>query len=46
MIKFSGLYGAGGGKGDLAASLQVWGGGRPLALPVQSAYKHFTTRWK
>ncbi|XP_043278033.1 phosphatidylinositol 3-kinase catalytic subunit type 3 [Venturia canescens] len=45
MIKFSGLYGAGGGKGDLAASLQVWGGGRPLALPVTTAYKHFTSRW-
>ncbi|XP_057333855.1 phosphatidylinositol 3-kinase catalytic subunit type 3 [Microplitis mediator] len=45
MIKFSGLYGAGGGKGDLAASLQIWGGGRPLALPVHTAYKHFPVRW-
>ncbi|KAH0534285.1 phosphatidylinositol 3-kinase catalytic subunit type 3 [Cotesia glomerata] len=45
MIKFSGLYGAGGGRGDLAASLQIWGGGRPLALPVHTAYKHFSVRW-
>ncbi|XP_061932147.1 phosphatidylinositol 3-kinase catalytic subunit type 3 isoform X2 [Apis cerana] len=36
---------ANGGRGDLAASLQVWAGGRPLALPVHTAYKHFTSRW-
>lgn len=46
MLKYSGLYGANGGRGDLAASLQVWAGGRPLALPVHTAYKHFTSRWK
>ncbi|XP_035720782.1 phosphatidylinositol 3-kinase catalytic subunit type 3-like [Vespa mandarinia] len=45
MLKYSGLYGASGGRGDLAASLQVWAGGRPLALPVHTAYKHFTSRW-
>ncbi|XP_012281323.1 phosphatidylinositol 3-kinase catalytic subunit type 3 isoform X2 [Orussus abietinus] len=45
MLKYSGLYGAGNGRGDLAASLQVWAGGRPLALPVYTAYKHFTSRW-
>ncbi|XP_066599239.1 phosphatidylinositol 3-kinase catalytic subunit type 3 [Prorops nasuta] len=45
MLKYSGLYGIGGGCGDLAASLQVWAGGRPLALPVHTAYKHFTLRW-
>ncbi|XP_033226096.1 phosphatidylinositol 3-kinase catalytic subunit type 3 isoform X2 [Belonocnema kinseyi] len=45
MLKYSGLYGAGGGRGDLAASLQVWAGGRALALPVHTAYKHFTSRW-
>ncbi|XP_046626088.1 phosphatidylinositol 3-kinase catalytic subunit type 3 [Neodiprion virginianus] len=45
MLKYSGLYGNGGGRGDLAASLQVWAGGRPLALPVHTAYKHFTSRW-
>ncbi|XP_015590775.1 phosphatidylinositol 3-kinase catalytic subunit type 3 isoform X3 [Cephus cinctus] len=45
MLKYSGLYGAGGGRGDLAASLQVWAGGRPLALPIYTAYKHFTSRW-
>lgn len=46
MLKYSGLYGTNGGRGDLAASLQVWAGGRPLALPVHTAYKHFTSRWK
>lgn len=46
LLKYSGLYGAGGIRGDLAASLQVWTGGRPLALPVHTAYKHFTSRWK
>ncbi|XP_034949252.1 phosphatidylinositol 3-kinase catalytic subunit type 3 [Chelonus insularis] len=45
MIKYSGVYESGSGKGDLAASLQIWGGGRPLALPVHTAYKHFPTRW-
>lgn len=45
MLKYSGLYGASGGRGDLAASLQVWAGGRPLALPVHTAYKYFTLRW-
>ncbi|KAF7997467.1 hypothetical protein HCN44_006038 [Aphidius gifuensis] len=45
MIKYSGLYGAGNGRGDLAASLQIWGGGRPLALPVHTAYKPFSNRW-
>ncbi|KAK0088858.1 hypothetical protein PV325_010455 [Microctonus aethiopoides] len=47
MIKYSGLYGGGGGsgRGDLSASLQVWGGGRPLALPVYTSYKYFGTRW-
>lgn len=46
LLKYSGLYESGGIRGDLAASLQVWAGGRPLALPVHTAYKHFTTRWK
>lgn len=46
MLKYSGLYGSNGGRGDLGASLQVWAGGRPLALPVHTAYKHFTSRWK
>ncbi|XP_076748532.1 phosphatidylinositol 3-kinase 59F isoform X3 [Xylocopa sonorina] len=45
MLKYSGLCGVNGGCGDLAASLQVWAGGRPLALPVHTAYKHFTSRW-
>ncbi|CAD1474675.1 unnamed protein product, partial [Heterotrigona itama] len=45
MLKYSGLYGSNGGRGDLGASLQVWAGGRPLALPVHTAYKHFTSRW-
>lgn len=46
LLKYSGLYEIGGVRGDLAASLQVWAGGRPLALPVHTAYKHFTSRWK
>ncbi|XP_012061369.1 PREDICTED: phosphatidylinositol 3-kinase catalytic subunit type 3 [Atta cephalotes] len=46
LLKYSGLYESGGIRGDLAASLQVWAGGRPLALPVHTTYKHFTTRWK
>lgn len=46
LLKYSGLYETGGIRGDLAASLQVWAGGRPLALPVHTAYKHFTSRWK
>lgn len=46
LLKYSGLYESGGIRGDLAASLQVWAGGRPLALPVHTAYKHFTSRWK
>ncbi|CAG5083173.1 Similar to pik3c3: Phosphatidylinositol 3-kinase catalytic subunit type 3 (Xenopus laevis) [Cotesia congregata] len=33
MIKFSGLYGAGGGRGDLAASLQIWGDAQ-LAITI------------
>lgn len=45
MLKYSGLYGSNGGRGDLGASLQVWAGGRPLALPIHTAYKHFTSRW-
>lgn len=46
LLKYSGLYETSGVCGDLAASLQVWAGGRPLALPVLTAYKHFTKRWK
>jgi len=46
LLKYSGLYESGGIRGDLAASLQIWAGSRPLALPVHTAYKHFTTRWK
>ncbi|KMQ95992.1 phosphatidylinositol 3-kinase catalytic subunit type 3 [Lasius niger] len=45
LLKYSGLYETCGIRGDLAASLQVWAGGRPLALPVHTAYKHFTSRW-
>lgn len=46
MLKYSGIFGASEGCGDLSASLQVWAGGRALALPVHTSYKHFTSRWK
>ncbi|XP_011502778.1 PREDICTED: phosphatidylinositol 3-kinase catalytic subunit type 3 [Ceratosolen solmsi marchali] len=45
LLKYSGLFGSGCGRGDLAASLQVHANGRALALPVHTSYKHFTSRW-
>jgi phosphatidylinositol 3-kinase len=44
MLKFSGLYQD--GFADLMVVCQVFSDGRPLALPVSTSYKAFTTRWK
>lgn len=43
MLKFSGLYQD--GFADLMVICQVFADGRPLALPVSTSYKAFTTRW-
>ncbi|CAN8005605.1 unnamed protein product, partial [Ixodes hexagonus] len=43
MLKHSGLYDN--QCSDLVVSCQVFSGGKPLALPVQTSYKPFTTRW-
>ncbi|PNF20743.1 Phosphatidylinositol 3-kinase catalytic subunit type 3 [Cryptotermes secundus] len=43
MLKFSGLYQD--GFADLVVVCQVFSDGRPLALPVSTSYKAFTTRW-
>ncbi|XP_066993314.2 phosphatidylinositol 3-kinase catalytic subunit type 3 isoform X2 [Anabrus simplex] len=42
-LKFSGLYQ--GGCADLMVLCQVFADGRPLALPVSTSYKAFTSRW-
>jgi phosphatidylinositol 3-kinase len=44
MLKFSGLYQD--EFADLMVVCQVFSDGRPLALPVSTSYKAFTTRWK
>lgn len=43
MLKFSGLYQD--DFADLMVVCQVFSDGRPLALPVTTSYKAFTTRW-
>ncbi|PSN36071.1 Phosphatidylinositol 3-kinase catalytic subunit type 3 [Blattella germanica] len=43
MLKFSGLYQE--DYADLMVVCQVFADGRPLALPVSTSYKAFTTRW-
>ncbi|KAJ9577732.1 hypothetical protein L9F63_005725, partial [Diploptera punctata] len=43
LLKFSGLYQD--GFADLMVVCQVFADGRPLALPVCTSYKAFTTRW-
>ncbi|GLG95013.1 Serine/threonine-protein kinase Tor [Gryllus bimaculatus] len=43
MLKFSGLYQE--GCADLMVTCQVFADGRPLALPVSTSYKAFTSRW-
>ncbi|XP_063232536.1 phosphatidylinositol 3-kinase catalytic subunit type 3 [Bacillus rossius redtenbacheri] len=43
MLKFSGLYQD--GCADLMVVCQVFADGRPLALPISTSYKHFTSRW-
>ncbi|XP_077555495.1 phosphatidylinositol 3-kinase 59F [Haemaphysalis longicornis] len=43
MLRQSSLYNE--NRSDLVVSCQVFSGGKPLALPVQTSYKPFTTRW-
>ncbi|KAH7963432.1 hypothetical protein HPB52_021159 [Rhipicephalus sanguineus] len=43
MLRHSSLYDE--NRSDLVVSCQVFSGGKPLALPVQTSYKPFTTRW-
>ncbi|XP_069694046.1 phosphatidylinositol 3-kinase catalytic subunit type 3 isoform X1 [Periplaneta americana] len=43
MLKFSGLYQD--GYADLMVVCQIFADGRPIALPVSTSYKAFTTRW-
>ena len=44
MLKFCGLYQQ--ETADLKVVCQVFADNRPLALPVCTSYKPFTTRWK
>lgn len=44
MLKFSGLYQD--TCSDLYVTCQVFAEGKPLALPVRTSYKAFSTRWK
>lgn len=44
MLKFSGLYQE--TCSDLYVTCQVFAEGKPLALPVRTSYKAFSTRWK
>ncbi|XP_071110359.1 phosphatidylinositol 3-kinase catalytic subunit type 3-like [Haliotis cracherodii] len=43
MLKFSGAYQE--GCSDIYVTCQVCADGRPLALPVSTSYKAFSTRW-
>ncbi|XP_032741426.1 phosphatidylinositol 3-kinase catalytic subunit type 3 isoform X2 [Rattus rattus] len=43
MLKFSGLYQE--TCSDLYVTCQVFAEGKPLALPVRTSYKPFSTRW-
>lgn len=44
MLRFSGLYQE--SCSDLYVTCQVFAEGKPLALPVRTSYKAFSTRWK
>lgn len=44
MLRFSGLYQD--NCSDLYVTCQVFAEGKPLALPVRTSYKAFSTRWK
>lgn len=44
MLRFSGLYQE--NCSDLYVTCQVFAEGKPLALPVRTSYKAFSTRWK
>lgn len=44
MLRFSGLYQE--NCSDLYVTCQVFAEGKPLALPVRTSYRAFSTRWK
>lgn len=44
MLRFSGLYQE--NCSDLYVTCQVFAEGIPLALPIRTSYKAFSTRWK
>lgn len=44
MLKYSGLYQE--GCADLMVVCQVFDQNEPLALPISTSYKPFTSRWK
>lgn len=44
MLKYSGLYQD--NCADLLVVCQIYDQNQPLALPVQTSYKAFTSRWK
>lgn len=44
MLAFSGLYQE--NCADLIVECQVFSEGRPLALPVTTSYKAFSSRWR
>lgn len=44
ILRFSGLYQE--SCSDLYVTCQVFAEGKPLALPVRTSYKAFSTRWK
>lgn len=44
LLKFSGLYED--GCADLMVVAEIFDKGVPLALPVTTSYKAFTSRWK
>lgn len=44
MLKYSGLYQD--GYSDLMVVCQIYDQNQPLALPVSTSYKAFTTRWR
>ena len=44
LLRFSGAYEE--SCSDLHVTCQVYADGKPLALPVRTAYKAFSTRWK
>lgn len=44
LLKYSGLYQE--GCADLMVVCQIFDQNKPLALPISTSYKAFTSRWK